>query len=370
MGGVPAARANARRADYAESVVGKGLPWSNQGVSEGRSTMPGHMLIDAYDTALFDLDGVIYLGPDPIPGAPEAIAGLRKHGKPVMFVTNNAARPSGQVAAQLTALGVDAAEADVVTSAQAGARMLAEELPAGSKVLVVGTENLADQVRAVGMDVVSKADERPDAIIQGYDPQLSWPRLDEAALAVQAGARWFACNLDKTRPTNRGLVPGAGAAIYAVGLTVRTEPMVAGKPFRPLLREAILRTGAKHPIFVGDRLDTDIVGAHNASMDSLMVFTGAHGKLDLVAATPPERPTYIGSNVQALLEAPRVAEVGTEQATCGGAVARLADGSIVLDAIPGTLEGQLDALWAIANLAWANPEAETVHVLGQLTEVR
>ena len=109
-------------------------------------------------------------------------------------------------------------------------------------------------------------------------------------LAVQRGARWYATNDDVSRPTDRGLLPGAGAAIAVVAATVGGRPTIFGKPFLPMLAEASRRTGASHALFVGDRIDTDIVGAANAGMDSLMVFTGAHGKADLLAAGPESVP--------------------------------------------------------------------------------
>ena len=323
-------------------------------------------LIDAYDAAFFDLDGVIYLGPLAVEGSTGALDGLRDLGKLVMFVTNNAARSAQVVIDQLNSLGFHADDHNVLTSAQVAVTHIAGELPAGAKVLVSGSASLADLIEEAGLVPVQTAADDPAAVVQGYDPAMTWPRLDEAALAIQAGARWYATNDDASRPTERGLVPGAGGAIAVIAGTVGGQPTIFGKPFRPMLAEAVRRTGATRPIFVGDRIDTDIVGAANAGMDSLMVFTGAHGKADLVATGPGERPTHIGADVRALLEPPRTVEVKPTWADCGGQVASAEAGAVRLESVPTTLDAQLDALWAITQLVWDDPALDCTAALASL----
>jgi HAD superfamily hydrolase (TIGR01450 family) len=309
-------------------------------------------LIDAYDVALFDLDGVIYLGPDAVPGAAEALAELSRRAKQVMYVTNNAARPAQVVIDQLNRLGFAADTDNVLTSAQVAAAALQDELPRGAKILVCGSTNLAALLGEAGFQVVEGAADQPDAVIQGYDPDLNWHRFDEAALAIQGGARWFATNGDASRPTDRGLVPGVGGAIALLATALGGAPTIFGKPYPPMLDEAVRRTGASHPIFVGDRLDTDIVAAVAAGMDSLMVFSGAHGKGDLVAARPEAHPSCIGSDVGALLAPRRNGELAGSRATCRAQEALASNGQIVVTTSPKTFEEQLDALWAVAQLAW------------------
>lgn len=316
-------------------------------------------LVELYDCALFDLDGVLYLGPSAVPGASEAVQGLRRRQVRVGYVTNNAARTPDQVAAHLVELGIPARVEDVVTSAQAGARMLADQLPAKSKVLVVGTGALAAEVEKVGLEPVWSSSEMPAAVIQGYDPQMTWPRLDDACYAIQAGAKWFATNTDSNRPTDRGRVPGAGAQVGAVATSVDVNPMVAGKPFRPLLDETIARLKARTPIFVGDRIDTDIMGANEVGIDSLFVFTGTHGKYDLASAPREGQPTWIGQDAGSLLLEKREAVLGRGMATCRAQRAIVVNGQVRLDQVPADLEGQLDALWAVLNLLWTNPGFET-----------
>lgn len=328
------------------------------------------MLIDAYDAALFDLDGVVYLGPDAVPGAAEGLHELREHGTRIGFVTNNAARPPQVVVDQLVRLGIEASVDDVVTSAQASARMLAELLPANTLVYVAGAQALADEVTAVGMRITRDWRDQPAAVVQGYDPDIAWSTLDGACHAIQRGAQWFTTNSDLTRPTDLGLVPGAGAQINVVHTSVKAEPREAGKPCPPLLQETVRRLDAERPVFVGDRLDTDVEGAHNVGMDSLFVFTGAHGKADLVAAPEHQRPTHIGHDLRALLADPRTTEFGEHSCTVNGVTARAVDGVAQLDGeVPSEREQQLDALWAVAQLCWREGGLDADAVLDALDQV-
>lgn len=327
-------------------------------------------LVDDYDAVFFDLDGVVYLGDVAVPGSVEAMSALAMTDVRVMYVTNNAARKAQTVVDHLLELGFHATLENVLTSAQVAVRFLAEDLPKGAKILVSGTQDLVDLIAAQGFVPVESADDQPLAVIQGYDPQMTWPRLDEAVLAIQRGARWYATNSDASRPTERGLVPGAGAAIDVVAAVVGGQPTIFGKPFLPMLVEAIRRTGAQRPLFVGDRIDTDIVGAANAGIDSLMVLTGAHGKADLVAARPGERPTHIGSDLGALLEAARGVDLTRDRARVGSEVAEARGGEIALLSSPEDRSSQVDALWAIAQLSWARPDLDVAAALERLDQVQ
>lgn len=326
----------------------------------------GARLMDAYDAALFDLDGVIYLGPVAVPGAVEVVAELGATGKGVMFVSNNAAPSPDTVVTKLQRLGFAAERGNVLTSAQVAADALAEVLPAGSKVLVAGSASLAGLIAEAGLTPVASADDEPVAVLQGYDPVLAWPLLDEVCLAIARGAIWYATNDDASRPTDRGLVPGAGGMIAAVGSVIPGTPTTFGKPHRPMMAEAVRRTGAERPLFVGDRIDTDIVGANNAGMDSLMVFSGAHGKHDLIATGPGERPTYIGADIGALLQPPRRANLTGQTASCDSQQAVAEESRIVLTTTPDSVTTQLDALWAIAVLAWSAPYLDATGALEPL----
>lgn len=323
-------------------------------------------LIDGYDAALFDLDGVIYLGPLAVPGAAETMAELVAADIAVMYVTNNAARAAETVVRQLQGLGFVAGLDNVLTSAQVAARELAEVLPPGAKVLVSGSASLAGLIAEAGLRPVASADDEPVAVLQGYDPVLGWPMLDEVCLAIARGAVWYATNDDASRPTERGLVPGAGAQIAAVTKAIGGSPTTFGKPHRPMMAEAVRRTGAQRPLFVGDRIDTDIVGANNAGLDSLMVFSGAHGKHELIACARGERPTHIGADVSALLQPRRSAVVTGEEAECNAQRVAQDDSRIVLATGARSRDEQFDALWAIAALAWSAPYLDATGALEAL----
>lgn len=254
-----------------------------------------------YDTALLDLDGVVYRGADAVPHAVAALLAAAELGMRLTYVTNNASRTPHAVADHLVRLGLPATAEDVVTAAQAVARMIAEEVPAGSKVLMVGGEGLRVALVDRGLVPVDSADENPAAAVQGYRPDTSWQDLAEIAYAVQRGVPWFAANTDLTMPTARGIAPGNGALVTAVSKACGGWPRIAGKPEIALHRETMLRTGAKHPLVVGDRLDTDIEGANRAGVDSLLVLTGVTNRADAEAAEGVYKPTYIADDLRALL---------------------------------------------------------------------
>ena len=231
-------------------------------------------LSQVYDVALLDLDGVVYLGDAAVPGAPQALAKAADAGMRLAYVTNNSSRTPSAIAAQIASFGVPATSADVVTSAQAAATLLAGRLEPGSAVLVVGGNGLRAAVRERGFRPVTTALERPAAVVQGFAPGIGYSLLCEGALAVQDGAWFVASNGDATMPTGRGRQPGNGALSQVIVYATGKQPVVAGKPEPPLHAEAVARTGARHPLVVGDRLDTDIEGAVRAGAPSLLVLTG------------------------------------------------------------------------------------------------
>ncbi|MYS44415.1 HAD hydrolase-like protein, partial [Streptomyces sp. SID5998] len=291
-------------------------------MSQGVRTRPegsGQALSEAYDTALLDLDGVVYAGGDAIAHAVDSLAAARDGGMRLAYVTNNALRTPDAVAAHLTELGIPAAGSDVVTSAQAVARLIADQVPAGARVLVVGGEGLRVALRERGLEPVESADDDPAAVVQGYGgPELPWGRFAEACYAVRRGVPWFASNTDLTIPGARGIAPGNGAAVEVVRIATNAEPQVAGKPLPPMHRETILRTGAKRPLVVGDRLDTDIEGAFNGGVDSLLVLTGVTDGAQLLAAPPRHRPTYVDADLRGLLTGqPEITREG-DGFRCGG----------------------------------------------------
>ncbi|MCC5575972.1 HAD-IIA family hydrolase [Microtetraspora sp. AC03309] len=305
-------------------------------------------LIEGYDTLLLDLDGVVYLGRHAVPGAPEALAAAQVRGVQLAFVTNNASRTPGAIAAHLSGLGIPAAPEDVVTSAQAAARLVAERFPPGSPVLVVGGMGLRTAVRACGLRPVTTALDGPVAVVQGIWDAMSYGLLCEGTLAVRAGAWFVAANADTTMPTNRGELPGNGSMSRVIATATGVEPVVAGKPEPPLHRESMIRTRAERPLIVGDRLDTDIEGATRAGVDSLLVLTGVAGPLDLLTATPRHRPTHMATDLSGLLEPPARVRRGPDGWECGGWTARWEGGRLGLCGAADPMNG----LRAACAAAW------------------
>ncbi|MFG2525705.1 HAD hydrolase-like protein [Streptomyces sp. NPDC048527] len=306
-------------------------------------------LNEAYDTALLDLDGVVYAGGDAIAHAPESLAVARRAGMGLAYVTNNALRTADAVAEHLTELGIPTDAADVITSAQAVARLISEQVPDGSRVLVIGGEGLRVALRERGLEPVDSADDEPVAVVQGYGgPDMAWGRFAEACYAIARGVPWFASNTDLTIPSARGIAPGNGAAVEVVRIATGAQPQVAGKPLPPMHRETILRTGAERPLVIGDRLDTDIEGAFNGEVDSLLVLTGVTDGAQLLAAPPQHRPTYVDVDLRGLLTGqPDVVAQGNGFA-CGGWVATAGDEHLELEG-----EGEaIDGLRALCAAAW------------------
>ncbi len=307
-------------------------------------------LAEAYDVLLFDLDGVVYIGGKAIPGAPEALQAAKRSGAHVAYVTNNASRTPAAVASLLDGMGAPVTEADVVTSAQAAARLLADRLPPKSKVLVIGATALSLAVRERGLVPVTTADAQPAAVVQGFGPGIDYAKLAEGGLAVRAGALFVATNADSTIPSGRGTAPGNGSLLQVIEHATGTVPVVAGKPEPPLHHESVIRTGARHPLIIGDRLDTDIEAGYNTGTDSLLVLTGVDNPRTVTLAPSHQRPTYIAADLHALLAPYPAVDSDDSGVRCGGwtAVAR-GEG-------PLTLSGDgdpVDGLRALAAAAWA-----------------
>lgn len=276
-------------------------------------------LAGGYDLVIFDLDGVVFLIDKPIAGAVEAVERLRADATTIAYATNNASRRAVEVAALLTGMGVSAAPAEVLTSAGASAALLAGRLPAGAPVLVVGAEALRAEVRDAGLVPVDSADDGPVAVLQGYGPEVGWRVLAEAALAVRAGAAWVATNTDRTLPSLRGPLPGNGSLVSVLRTALDRDPdVVVGKPQPALFRAAADRSGARRPLSIGDRLDTDIQAAVTAGMDSLLVLTGVSSPADLLSAPEHQRPTFVAADLSALFRPAADARVPVSGDELGG----------------------------------------------------
>jgi HAD superfamily hydrolase (TIGR01450 family) len=312
------------------------------GASEGS-------LVEAYDLAMLDLDGVVYIGGEAVPRAADHLARAREAGLRLAFVTNNASRPPEDVAAHLRELGVAADTEDVVTSAQAAARLLRDRFGDGAHVALLGGPGLDSALRAEGLEPVRVDAEDAVAVVSGYGPKVLWRDIMRVAVRVRDGLPWVVSNTDVTIPTAYGTAPGHGVLVGVLRDFAGVEPEVAGKPARPLLDETIRRVGGDHPLMVGDRLDTDIDGAVNAGCDSLLVMTGVTGLAELVAVPAGHRPTYVAADLAGLMEAHEVPESGESGTGLGGWQGRVDDGSLVVDG-----DGGADDWWrVVAATAWA-----------------
>lgn len=303
------------------------------------------ILAKAYDTALLDLDGVVYIGDDAVQGVVGALTQAHdEFGMTLTCVTNNASRSPQRVAQHLNELGLQVTADDVVTSAQAGAAELAKLIPQGSNVFVLGSKDLAREVELVGLNPSHDVSQTYDAIIQGYWPDMPFRVLEFAASVLRSGVPWVATNMDMTIPTPTGVGPGNGTMVTALGTTVnRTPNVVAGKPETPLMQQSIDRTHAKRPLVVGDRLDTDIHGANNVGIDSLLVLSGVTTIEEILLAPAELRPTYLAWDASAVLTAHNGTETIGAETTCGGW--KVANGDLL---------GQADGLDAVAAIAVAH----------------
>ncbi len=314
-------------------------------------------LADLFDLALVDLDGVAYRGHERVPWAAESLVEARTHGMRTLFVTNNASRSPEVVAQQLSGLGIPTGAHEVMTAAQAAAQLLTTRLPRGAKVLVVGADALRDAVRAEGYEVVGSADERPDAVAQGFSPDVAWPQLAEAAYAVADGAWYVASNRDLSLPTARGFAPGNGSLVLAVTSATGVEPDSAGKPEPTMYQLAIARAGGRRTLVVGDRLDTDLAGARAGGLPGLHVLTGVSTARDDVLAAPGQRPDFIGADLRALLQPHTAPRLTDGWWVCGQSAARATDGRLELRAAGDPV----DLVRAACSAAWtATDEGQPV----------
>ncbi len=313
---------------------------------------PERTPLDDVDVILTDLDGVLYAGSEPIPHAVQALTEAQRNGIRVGCLTNNASRTDESVARHLRQLGFDVSAGDVITSPQAAVRLLAGLVEPGSLVLVVGGDGLVAEVDKAGFEITRSADDRPVAVVQGFAPEVGWRQLAEASFALaEESVHWVATNMDWTLPQARGVAPGNGTLVSAVHTAVGRLPAVAGKPERAMYDLAVERFRARSPLAVGDRLDTDILGANRAGIPSALVLTGIDGAKQVLAAGEEERPRYVLSDLRELSQpypAPRISR--------SGSVVEVRDASVRLegDAVRIVARGQrrIDLLRAASTLIW------------------
>nr|WP_275901912.1 HAD-IIA family hydrolase [Brevibacterium zhoupengii] len=298
---------------------------------------------------MFDLDGVVYHGPEPISGAAEGINFLHGQSIPVNYVTNNATRTAEVVAEHISTLGISTTPDEVTTSAQVLAGRLAERFGTGALIYLVGTTGLATALESEGLRVTRTLEYDPVAIAQGLDPEITYERIVAACEAITAGIEWWATNPDYSMVGPRSRVPGNGAFIDMLSKLTGAQPTVVGKPSPHMMEFAARRIGAKRPLMVGDRLDTDIEGGNSARFETALVLTGVHDIHDALQAGPGLRPTYILPSLRSLPRlitgsAQSAADETPESATC-----RIVDGELHLDE---SAQDRVSTVESALRLAW------------------
>ena len=254
-----------------------------------------------YRAFLLDMDGVLVHGWRPLPGAAEALRKLRSHGRVVVF-SNNSTRSRRAFAQRLQEVGLEVAPEEIVNSAYVVAQYL-RELNGPAKVYCIGEEGLREELELAGHRLVPP--EEAQFVIAGMDREFDYQKLAEALRALLRGARLIATNTDATFPTPEGLLPGAGAIVGALrGMGFEPEAIV-GKPSPIAFRVALSAAGARPEecLVIGDRLETDILGAQRAGLDSVLVLSGVTSQAELEGS--PIKPTWVVRDLRSLVEDPQ-----------------------------------------------------------------
>jgi phosphoglycolate/pyridoxal phosphate phosphatase family enzyme len=265
---------------------------------------------------IFDLDGVVYRGHEPIPGARELISFLHDAGAAVRFATNNSMVARSGYVARLAGMGIAAAEEEIVTSTSATVEHLRRHAPEVRAVLAIGADGMRAELSEAGLDVTMAGDAAAgdhgggpldrgyDAVVVGLDPHVDYRRLAVAMSAVAAGARLIATNADARYPTPVGFLPGAGAIVAALATATGLTPEVIGKP-SPAMFTAILEASgiaATQAVVVGDNPDADVAGAHRAGIAAILVLTGVAEAAGIAALDDQRRPEAVAADPDGVRE--------------------------------------------------------------------
>jgi 4-nitrophenyl phosphatase len=228
---------------------------------------------------LIDMDGVLWRGQTFLPGVKDFFDMLRANDVPFMLVTNNATASPGYTVDRLSKVDVTIKPEEVLTSALATAAYLKTILPQGAGVYAIGEQAVQKALQEAGFQVLNKH-ESAKAVVVGFDRDLSWPKMAEAALAIQAGALFIGTNPDVSFPIEGGQAPGNGAIVLAIEAATAVAPIIVGKPEPLLFKQAVDRLGLApgQALMVGDRLETDILGAQRAGIAAALLLTGVTSK--------------------------------------------------------------------------------------------
>ena len=267
---------------------------------------------------LVDLDGVVYRGSVPVPGVAAVLAERAARGDDVVYVTNNSMHYRADYVARLAAMGAPVTAERVVSSPRATALWLAEQDPRPRRVLAFGGPGLGRELADVGFEVVTAAEAaarsaaegidgfeaagRPDAVVVGLDPDVTFQRLAVATDAARAGALFVVTNRDPVYPTEDRLMPGAGSLVAAVEAASGVTPVSIGKPAPLLLLEAAHAVGAdpRDAVMIGDGIGTDLAAARAVGARCVLMLTGVTNRAQIEALPAAERPTAVAADAAEL----------------------------------------------------------------------
>ena len=261
------------------------------------------MLPDHIKALILDMDGVIWKSDAPIGDLPEIFARIRERGLKFVFATNNGTKTPEEYQQKLASLGVEIDPSQVVTSALGVANMLAKKFTHGSKIFVIGEDGVRAALLAEGFELLSVEDApQAQAVVFGIDRSVTFQKMAEATLHIRRGIPFYATNPDKTFPTPRGEIPGAGAWISTLVTATEVEPIYAGKPFPFMMELSLERLGTQkeETLVVGDRLETDIAAGQAVGCPTAVVLSGVSTQEQAQAWKPS--PTIIAESLSALVE--------------------------------------------------------------------
>lgn len=243
---------------------------------------------------IFDMDGTIYLGNSPFDFAIRFIKNLHENGKQVLFFTNNASHTPDFYIKKLTRLGFDAREGEIMTSGDVTIEFLKRHR-AGKSVYLVGTDELVQNFKDSGINMLSGKEERADIVVTSFDTSLTYEKLDNACRLIRGGAEYLSTHPDKNCPTENGFIPDSGAIAALVTTSTDVTPTYFGKPYKETIEMISEATGfaPEEMCIFGDRLMTDIALGKRFGVTAVLVLSGETQPADVDAAAPADKPDFV-----------------------------------------------------------------------------